>query len=55
MKNPFDGSTTLEGVIVAVGIGPIVLELETGDTVVEKDTLPEKRLNVFTVIVELAD
>lgn len=55
IKNPFDGSTTLEGAIVAVGIGPIVLELETGDTVVEKDTLPEKRLKVLTVIVELAD
>jgi hypothetical protein len=55
MKNPFDGSTTLEGVIVAVGVGPTVLELEVRDTAVEKDTLPVKRLKVFTVIVELAD
>ncbi len=50
MKNPFDGRATLEGVIVATGVGPTMLEL--GDMVVEKDTFPEKRLKVLTVIVE---
>jgi len=54
MKNPFDGSRTLDGVIVATGVGPILLALELGDTVVEKDTFPVKRLNVLTVIVEMA-
>jgi len=54
MKNPFDGSTTLEGVIVAIGVGPTLLELELGDTAVEKDTLPEKSMKVLTVMVELA-
>ena len=53
MKNPFDGSTTLEGVIVAVGVEPVVLEV--ADIVVEKDTVPEKSMKVLTVIVELAD
>ena len=52
MKNPFDGRATLEGVIVATGVGPTMLELELGDIVVEKDTFPEKRLKVLTVIVE---
>src|SRR6266568_4012496 len=52
MKNPFDGRATLEGVIVATGVGPTMLELELGDMVVEKDTFPEKRLKVLTVIVE---
>ena len=52
MKNPFEGSTTLEGVIVATGVDPVVLEV--ADIVVEKDTLPEKSMKVLTVIVELA-
>ena len=42
---------TLEGVIVAVGEGPTVLE--AAETMVENVMLPEKRLNVLTVMVEL--
>ena len=53
MKNPFEGSTTLEGVIVATGVDPVVLEV--ADIVVEKDTVPEKSMKVLTVMVELAD
>ena len=53
MKNPFDGSTTLDGVIVATGVGP-TLALELDDNVVEKETFPEKSMNVLTVIVEVA-
>jgi hypothetical protein len=54
MKNPFDGSTTLDGVIVATGIGPTMVELELGDIVVEKDTFPVKSMKVLTVIVDVA-
>ena len=54
MKSPFDGSRTLDGVIVATGVGPTLLALELGDTVVEKDTFPVKRLNVSRVILETA-
>ena len=54
MKNPCNGSATLDGVIVATGVGPIILALELGNTVVEKDTVPENRLKVLTVIVETA-
>jgi len=48
---PPDGTTTLEGVIFAVGEGPTVLE--AAETIVENVMLPEKRLNVLTVIAEL--
>ena len=44
---------TLEGVMVAVGMDPVVLEV--GESVVENETLPEKRLNVLTMMVELDD
>jgi len=44
---------TLDGVIVAVGELPTVLEV--AETTVENDTLPEKRLKVLTVMVELPD
>ena len=54
MKNPFEGSTTLEGVIVATGVGPTVLALELGVMVVEKETFPAKSMKVLTVIVETA-
>jgi hypothetical protein len=54
MKNPFEGSTTLDGVIVATGVGPTVLALELGEIVVEKETFPEKSMNVLTVIMEVA-
>jgi hypothetical protein len=50
---PPGATRTLGGVIVAVGEDPTVFE--EGETVVEKETLPEKRLNVLTVMVELAD
>ena len=50
---PPDAIRTLDGIIVAVGADPTVTEV--GVTVVEKETLPEKRLNVLTVMVELAD
>src|SRR6267378_4844087 len=43
----------LDGVTVAVGEDPTVVDV--AETVVEKETLPEKRLNVSTVTVELAD
>lgn len=43
----------LDGVMVVVGEDPTVAEV--AETVVEKETLPEKRLNVSTVTVELAD
>jgi len=43
----------LEGVMVAVGMDPVVFEV--GETVVENDTLPENRLNVSSVMVELSD
>jgi len=50
---PPEGTMTLEGVIVAVREGPTVLE--AAETTVENVMLPEKRLNVLTVMVELAD
>jgi hypothetical protein len=50
---PPGATRTLDGVIVAVGEDPTVVEV--GETVVENETLPEKRLNVLTVIVEPAD
>jgi hypothetical protein len=50
---PPGATRTLDGVIVAVGADPTVAEV--GVTVVENETLPEKRLNVLTVMVELAD
>jgi len=53
MNSPFVGTTTLVGVIVAVGCGPTVMEVD--DIAVEKDTLPEKSMKVLTVMVELAD
>jgi len=53
MKNPFEGSTTLEGVIVATGVGPTLLTLELGDMAVEKETFPAKSMKVLTVIVEV--
>jgi len=48
---PPEATMTLEGVIDAVGADPTVLEV--GEMVVENETLPVKRLNVLTVIVEL--
>ena len=54
MKNPFDGRATLEGVIVATGVGPTLLALELGDMVAEKDTFPAKSMKVLTVIAEVA-
>ena len=50
---PPEGTATPEGVIVAVGEGPTVLE--AAETIVENVMLPEKRLNVLTVMVELPD
>jgi hypothetical protein len=50
---PPDGTRTLDGVIIAVGADPTVAEV--GVMVVENETFPEKRLNVLTVTVELAD
>ncbi len=50
---PPGATRTLDGSMVAVGADPTVVEV--GVTVVVNETLPEKRLNVFTVIVELAD
>jgi hypothetical protein len=50
---PPEAIGTLGGVIVAVGEDPTVLEV--AETVVENETLSEKRLNVLTVMLELAD
>jgi hypothetical protein len=50
---PPEGTITLEGVIVAAGEDPTVLEV--AETIVENETLPVKRLNVLTVMVEVAD
>jgi hypothetical protein len=50
---PPGATRTLDGVIAAVGENPTVLGV--GETVVENETLPEKRLNVLTVMAELAD
>jgi len=50
---PPEATMTLEGVIVAVGDGPTALD--AAETTVENVMLPEKRLNVLTVMVELAD
>jgi hypothetical protein len=41
----------LDGVTVAVGEDPTVVDV--AETVVENETLPEKRLNVLTVMMEL--
>lgn len=43
----------LDGVTVAVGEDPTVVDV--AETVVENETLPEKRLNVLTVMIELLD
>lgn len=55
MERPIPPGETkmLEGVMVAVGMDPVVLEV--GETVVENETLPENRLNVSSVMVELPD
>jgi hypothetical protein len=50
---PPGATRTLDGVIAAVGEDPTVLE--AAETVVENDTLSEKRLNVLTVMIEVAD
>ena len=50
---PPEATVTLDGVIVAVGGVPTVLEVD--DTVVEKETAPANRLNVLTVMSEFAD
>ena len=50
---PPEAIVTLDGFIVAVGGAPTALEVD--DTVVEKETLPVNRLNVFTVMSEFAD
>ena len=50
---PPETTVTLDGFIVAVGGAPTVLEVD--DTVVEKETSPVNRLNVLTVMSEIAD
>ena len=50
---PPEATMTLDGLIVAVGGAPTVLEVD--DTIVEKETSPVNRLNVLTVMSEFAD
>jgi hypothetical protein len=50
---PPGATRTLDGVMVVVGEDPTVAEV--AETVVENETLPEKRLNVLTVMMELLD